>query len=146
MPQVGRSRTGRPKLTLAVRAVLVAMGTLPLATVASAPPIEAVRVEGVVTYDVRLPAPIPVSEAGTSRRLMEVDAGTKGLRDAVVWLEGVRKAAGADRGAADETVVLDQQNYFFVPHVLAVTSGQPVEFRNSDVANHGVKASSLEPR
>ena len=41
---------------------------------------------------------------------------------------------------------MDQQNFFFVPHVLAVRSGQAVEFRNSDVANHGVKASSLEPR
>jgi hypothetical protein len=42
-------------------------------------------------------------------------------------------------------MVLDQKNFFFVPHVLAVRSGQAVEFRNSDVANHGVRASSLEP-
>ena len=47
---------------------------------------------------------------------------------------------------ADEPVVMDQRNFFFVPHVLAVRSGQVVEFHNSDVANHGVTASSLEPK
>ena len=41
---------------------------------------------------------------------------------------------------------MDQKNFFFLPHVLAVESGQAVEFRNSDVANHGVRASSLEPQ
>ena len=107
--------------------------------------LETVPIEGVVTYDGRLPDPIPVSEAGTSRQLIEVDPKTKGLKDAVVWLEGV-PAPAAHQEVADEPVVMDQQNFFFVPHVLAVKSGQAVEFRNSDVANHGVKASSLEPR
>ena len=107
--------------------------------------LETVRIEGVVTYDGRLPDPIPVSEAGTSRQLIEVDPKTKGLKDAVVWLEGVPEPV-AHQQVADEPVVMDQQNFFFVPHVLAVRSGQAVEFRNSDVANHGVMASSLEPR
>jgi hypothetical protein len=40
---------------------------------------------------------------------------------------------------------MDQKNFFFLPHVLAVRSGQAVEFCNNDVANHGVRASSLEP-
>ena len=51
--------------------------------------LETVKIEGMVTYDGRLPDPIPVSEAGTSRQLIEVDPKTKGLKDAVVWLEGV---------------------------------------------------------
>jgi hypothetical protein len=42
--------------------------------------------------------------------------------------------------------VIDQQDYAFTPHVLAVEAGREVEFRNSDVANHGVTASSLEPQ
>lgn len=96
-------------------------------------------------YDGRLPDPIPVSEAGTSRQLIEVDPNTKGLKDAVVWLEGVPEPA-ARQEIADDPVVMDQQNFFFVPHVLAVKAGQAVEFRNSDVANHGVKASSLVPQ
>ena len=106
--------------------------------------LETVPIEGVVTYDGRLPDPIPVSEAGTSRQLIEVDPKTKGLKDAVVWLEGVPEPR-AHQEVADKPVVMDQQNFFFVPHVLAVKSGQVVEFRNSDVANHGVRASSLEP-
>ena len=106
--------------------------------------LETVPIEGVVTYDGRLPDPIPVSEAGTSRQLIEVDPETKGLKDAVVWLEGVPEPRG-DQEVTRKPVVMDQQNFFFLPHVLAVKSGQVVEFRNSDVANHGVRASSLEP-
>jgi plastocyanin len=104
-----------------------------------------VRIEGVVTYDGRLPAPIPVGEAATSRRLIEVDPKMKGLKDAVVWLEGLSDLA-TQRNVADHPVIMDQQNFFFVPHVLSVESGQAVEFRNSDLANHGVTAASLEPR
>ena len=52
---------------------------------------------------------------------------------------------GSGDEAPEEPVVMDQQNYFFVPHMLAVEAGRAVEFRNSDVANHGVTASSPEP-
>jgi plastocyanin len=101
-------------------------------------------IEGIVSYDGPRPDPIPVPEAVASRALIEVDPGTNGLKDAVVWLEGVAtpRAAGAARG---EAVVVDQRNFFFVPHVVAVESGRAVEFRNSDTANHGVRATSLEP-
>jgi plastocyanin len=104
-----------------------------------------VRVEGIVTYDGRLPEPIHVAEAGSSRQLIEVDPETKGLKDAVVWLEGVPPPRGVHEDTR-KPVVMDQQNFFFLPHVLAVEAGQIVEFRNSDAANHGVKASSLEPQ
>jgi plastocyanin len=77
---------------------------------------------------------------------MEIDPKMKGLKDAVVWLQGIPEPKGAHQRLTDKLLVMDQQNFFFVPHVLAVTSGQAVEFRNSDVANHGVRASSLEPR
>jgi plastocyanin len=80
------------------------------------------------------------------RHLVEVDRTTKGLKDAVVWLEGVQEPAGSRRGGGDEPVVMDQENYAFVPHVLAVEAGREVEFRNSDGANHGVMASSPEPK
>lgn len=105
-----------------------------------------VGVEGVITYDGPLPEPVPVPEAGTVRRLMEVEPKTKGLKDAVVWLEGVPRPARSGDEARTEPVVMDQQNYAFVPHVLAVEAGREVEFRNGDVANHGVTASSLEPQ
>jgi plastocyanin len=79
------------------------------------------------------------------QRLVVHDPKTKGLKDAVVWLEGVPESA-AQQKIADDPVVMDQRNFFFVPHILAVRSGQVVEFHNSDVANHGVTASSLEPK
>jgi plastocyanin len=134
------------KLFLATWTVLVTLsplwGAKDNATSASEP----VRVEGIVTYDGRLPEPIHVAEAGTFRELIEVDPKTKGLKDAVVWLEGVTEPVGSHQEVADKPVVMDQQSFFFVPHVLAVKSCQAVEFRNSDAANHGVRASSLEPR
>ena len=46
-----------------------------------------VRVEGLITYDGPLPDPIPVPEAGTMRHLVVVDPKTRGLKDAVVWLD-----------------------------------------------------------
>ena len=108
------------------------------------PPAGTVRVEGVVSYDGPLPEPIPVAEAGTVRHLVEVEPKAKGLKEAVVWLEGVPRPARSGDEAPEEPVVMDQQNYFFVPHVLAVEAGRAVEFRNGDVANHGVTASSPE--
>ena len=47
-----------------------------------------VRVEGIVTYTGLLPEPIPITEAGTVRQLIEIEPKTKGLKDAVVWLDG----------------------------------------------------------
>ena len=105
-----------------------------------------VRLGGTVAYDGPLPDPIPIPEAGTVRHLIEVDPRTKGLKDAVVWLERVPAPKVVGREAREEPAVMDQQNYAFVPHVLAVEAGREVEFRNSDAANHGVKASSLEPK
>src|SRR6478609_7341068 len=136
--------SGTSKRLMATWAVLLTLSPLMGSKGRSAS--EPVRVEGIVTNDGRLPEPIHVAEAGTSRQLIEVDPKTKGLKEAVVWLEGVPEPAAAHQKVADEPVVMDQQNFFFVPHVLAVKSGQAVEFRNSDAANHGVTASSLEPR
>jgi plastocyanin len=124
----------------------VGLTFLPVGSDDPAPAGEPVRVEGVVTNDGKRPDPVPVTEAGTVRHLIEVDPGTRGLKDAVVWLEGVPGGAETRREQAGEPVVVDQQNFFFVPHVVSVRSGQPVEFRNSDAANHGVRASSLDPR
>jgi hypothetical protein len=42
--------------------------------------------------------------------------------------------------------VVDQKDFVFVPHVLAVEAGQAVEFRNEDWANHGVVAASPEEK
>jgi plastocyanin len=99
-------------------------------------------VEGLVTYSGPIPKPIPVPEAQTVRQLVVVDPKSKGLKDAVVWLERASPPA-VDTNRARKPAIMDQVEFFFVPHVLAIRAGQPVEFRNSDAANHGVTAKSL---
>ena len=93
--------------------VLCCSATVALAAAGGAG--EAGRVAGVVTYDGPRPKPVPVVEAGTVRQLVEVDPKTKGLKDAVVWLEGV--PAPQKRPVPKDPAVMDQQNFFFVPHV-----------------------------
>jgi plastocyanin len=106
---------------------------------------KAVAVEGTVTYTGPIPDPVPVLEADTVRHLVEVSPKTRGLKDAVVWLEGMK--VPTDHPMKEKKpVVMDQKNHFFVPHVLAVEAGQEVEFLNSDPPNHGVLAASLEDK
>jgi plastocyanin len=123
---------------------LLALFTLIAGAIGEPPTAEQnVLVEGTVAYTGPLPRPIEVIEAKAQRHLVERDAKTKGLRDAVVWIEGAKAPAKrGDRKAA----FVDQQNFFFVPHVVAVEAGQEVEFFNSDGANHGVHADSKNPR
>src|SRR6516225_7781491 len=70
-----------------------------------------VPVEGLVTYDGPLPDPIPVAEAATARHPVEVDPRTKGLKEAVVWLDGA--PARPEPSARRQPVQVDQRNFFF---------------------------------
>jgi plastocyanin len=67
-------------------------------------------------------------------------------RVAVVYLESAPRGAFEERPGP--TAVLDQKNETFVPHVLAITTGTSVEFRNSDRTYHNVfslsKANSFD--
>jgi plastocyanin len=56
-------------------------------------------------------------------------------RDIVIWLDGVSAPAPP---SAPATVVLDQRNLEFVPHVLAVRVGTQVRMPNSDRVFHNV--------
>jgi plastocyanin len=57
-------------------------------------------------------------------------------RVAVVYLESAPRGAFEERPGP--TVVLDQRNETFVPHVLAITTGTTVQFLNSDKTYHNV--------
>ena len=57
-------------------------------------------------------------------------------RVAVVYLETAPRGAFEERPGP--TVVLDQRNETFVPHVLAITTGTTVRFLNSDKTYHNV--------
>lgn len=56
------------------------------------------------------------------------------LKDAVVYL----KDAPPSTGSANPEVVFDQIGCRFVPHVLALQTGQPLKIRTSDTAFHNV--------
>ncbi|GIW88994.1 MAG: hypothetical protein KatS3mg108_3318 [Isosphaeraceae bacterium] len=100
-------------------------------------------VRGRVVYDGPIPKPVANPESGIPRAIVTVD-GEGGLSEAVVWLDGVAETTERPQGPIPPAV-MDQVDFAFVPHVLAVEAGREVEFRNSDLANHGVRAVSLEP-
>ena len=56
------------------------------------------------------------------------------LRDAVVYLEGAKKAVPLQKA------VIDQRDKIFSPHVLVVTRGTKVAFPNNDTVLHNVFA------
>jgi plastocyanin len=113
------------------------------APIVAAPPADGVVIQGTITYTGPLPRPIEVIEAMAKRHLVERDPKTNALKDAVVWIEGA-KVPG--KRPAKEAAYVDQQNFFFVPHVLAVEGGQEVEFANGDSANHGVRSGCADGR
>jgi plastocyanin len=76
----------------------------------------------------RAAAPESSDLHGTAR------AGTHSAPDAVVWLDAPNLARPAGR----RTVVLDQRNLDFSPHVLVVRVGTTVDFPNNDRVFHNV--------
>jgi plastocyanin len=101
-------------------------------------------IEGIVTFEGKIPKSSVTDDAGRRHDLVEVDPRTKTLRDMVLY---VARSDGAElpRPAtlrSDATALVDQIDYAFAPRVIAVREGQPVTFRNSDPANHNVRASA----
>ncbi|MEW4570781.1 carboxypeptidase regulatory-like domain-containing protein [Tautonia sp. JC769] len=109
----------------------------------ASPPSNGGSLSGRVTYSGPLPPAVLNPEAATRRQPVEVDPESKGLREAAVWVAGAAIDDRSSSPVADdaEPIVVDQVNFEFLPHVLTVEAGRPVEFLNNDVANHGVTAS-----
>ncbi len=61
--------------------------------------------------------------------------GPKSSKDVVVYLE---KVAGNNFPAPVRPALIDQKGLVFVPHVLVVQKGTPINFRNSDNDKHNV--------
>ena len=119
-----------------------ALGDAPATEASSPAPAQTATIPGTVTGRVVYHGPLPekttmyVSEAGNlEAHTIIVDSATAGLKNAVVWLEGLpREKPVPER----EPALMDQRDWTFVPHVIAVCAGQSVSFRNSDIANHNV--------
>ncbi len=75
-----------------------------------------------------------------SERLV-VDAATKGVKNVLVYLP--RPTAvneDSKKAASGATVMFDQKNCVFEPHVLGLMTGVTVELKSSDPLNHNVDA------
>jgi plastocyanin len=116
------------------------------------PGLEAPAVRAAATGTVRGRVEFLREQVPPERRPQVADLGMPARRDlpdqrvAVVYLESAPRGAFEDRPGA--TVVLDQKNENFVPHILAITIGTSVEFLNSDRTYHNVfslsKANSFD--
>ncbi len=73
-----------------------------------------------------------------SERLV-VDAATKGVKNVLVYLP--RPTAvneDAKKAASGATVMFDQKNCTFEPHVLGLMTGVPVDLKSSDPLSHNI--------
>jgi plastocyanin len=134
----------RPRGTLAVRVLLCATASLAMAQEPprGAPPLGTIRGHVEFLRD----------QPSAERRPSVAELGMPARRDRVEQRLAVVYLESAPRGAFEErpgpTAVMDQRNETFVPHVLAITTGTSVEFRNSDRTYHNVfslsKANSFD--
>ena len=99
-----------------------------------APPPATASLHGRVAF-LREP-PQPARRPGISDLGMPEQRELPDQRLAVVYLETAPRGAFEER--EEPTAVLDQRNESFIPHVLAITAGTTVAFRNSDKTYHSV--------
>ena len=100
-------------------------------------------IRGTVNVEGKLPklAPLQITKykeicADVPNETLIVGSG-RGLRYAVVTLEGIAKGKAVEREAVHE---IDNLKCRFVPHVLAASMGQFVVFKNSDPILHTAHA------
>jgi len=108
-------------------------------------------IEGTVRYLGAVPRADVPDNAGLRADILKVDRDNFGLRYAVVHLlnthlEGSSTPHEFPDDGPPGTTVVDQRDLIFVPHLLAVRSGQRVAFSNSDSENHNVRAQAENPR
>jgi plastocyanin len=133
-----------------------AAGGAPSASAASAAPVKAEgwgTLKGQVVFGGDPPAASVLVEKGKAAKNPEVcakdaaimserlivDAATKGVKNAIVYLP--RPTAvneDAKKAASGKTVLFDQKNCTFEPHALGLMAGVPVEFKSSDPISHNI--------
>lgn len=104
----------------------------------AAPPAKDLQPKGGAAKD---PAVCAASKAIPDDRLV-VDPKTKGVRYGFAYLQRPSgQNAEAYKAIAEKNpkVVMDQMNCQFVPHVIAVTQDQAVEFKSSDAVGHNLR-------
>ncbi len=77
---------------------------------------------------------------------LTIDADSKGIADALVYLvkpAGKNPEAAKALVKANPTVVLDQKDCVFVPHLAALYKEQPLTIKSSDPVGHNVRYNSF---
>ena len=105
-------------------------------------------VTGVVRFAGKAPTPVridtsmdPACAFNASGDVYTEQYVVKGdhLANVYVYVKsGPAEAMSARPDAAAPPVILDQKGCVYIPHVIAVGIGQPVEFRNSDPTMHNI--------
>jgi plastocyanin len=111
---------------------------------------ETATVKGVVKFKGTPPEPRAIS-FGAEKQCGEMHADKPPVyEDVVVGKDGalkwafvcVKEGVTGEFAPPSAPVVIDQSGCIFLPHVVGVMVGQPVEFRNSDPVLHNVRAES----
>jgi plastocyanin len=112
-------------------------------------------VKGQITFAGDPPAPKVLFEKGKAAKDPEVcakdaaliaerlvvDGGTKGVKNALVYLNKPTSVSDeAKKAAAAVHVLFDQNKCVFDPHVLGILSGSPITLKSSDPVNHNINA------
>jgi hypothetical protein len=132
-----------------VGGVAVCVASVALATSAATAQgtVAAGSVVGKITYQGKAPRPRVIrmssdplcmtEKGGSTSEVLLVGPGS-GLQNAFVY---VKDGLGGKTFPAPKTpVVLDQQGCKYMPHVIGIQVGQPLEVRNSDPTLHNVHA------
>jgi plastocyanin len=96
-------------------------------------------IQGVIRFTGVVPPAkhLPTGDGGTiEHKDLIVDLKTKGLRWVIATLEDAPAQPKLARG--EDSILIDQKDMLFIPRVVAVQHGQPVQFDNSDGVNHSV--------
>lgn len=101
-------------------------------------------IEGLISFHGAIPKSTVADDAGVRHDLLKVDAGNRGVRHVILYVTRSDGTMLSTPFAAPppRELLVDQVDYAFTPQVLAVREGEAVTFRNSDPANHNVRASA----
>jgi plastocyanin len=105
-------------------------------------------IAGVVRYEGEVPLRKSADNEGKHRPVLTVDRTHRGLADTMVYLRpigAVEKLPGAEVPDC-VAVVIQQEDYEFVPRVVGVRAGQMVVVGNRDYANHNVRTTALNTK
>ncbi len=99
-------------------------------------------VAGKVTFDGTPPAPASLGEqlCGVTKKPIADESLVVGnggaMKNVIVYLDDGPNVASKDVNGKTETVVLDQKECRYVPHVVAVRTGQTLQVNSSDPTLH----------